>query len=216
MPMDMPTVEAFEYHRAISDICEVDWSSLTEKEVVQVAWAYYFFSIQFRENLKLARELFPDDADLVRLEREECNTDNLSPWPGVADAGEKLNHDEFMRRVLTLEPISDVDRNRFKLRGEGYLEEVRAIDPMTRALSIASYEDGGLESVFTAMLKAPAYDTPLVSGFRFFLSEHVRFDSDPDQGHGSLTRQLRPDDRILPLWVNFRELLTDFVPRLAA
>lgn len=92
MPMDMPTVETFEYHRAISDICEVDWSSLTEKEVVQVAWAYYFFSIQFRENLKLARELFPDDADLLRLEREECNTDNLSPWPGVADTGEKLNH----------------------------------------------------------------------------------------------------------------------------
>jgi hypothetical protein len=51
-----------------------------------------------RENLEIARRLYPNDTKLQQLEREECNTDNLSHWPGVASAAEKMNHDEFMRR----------------------------------------------------------------------------------------------------------------------
>jgi hypothetical protein len=88
--------------------------------------------------------------------------------------------------------------------------------PLARAQSIASYEDGGLELVFRAMLKTPQAQTPLLRAFRHFLSEHIRFDSDPEQGHGALARHLRPDDRILPLWVGFRDLLVGCVPALAA
>ena len=60
--------------------------------------------IQFRESLAEARRLYPADADLRRLEAEECATDNLSPWPGVAAAGERMDHDEFIRRTLALLP----------------------------------------------------------------------------------------------------------------
>ncbi len=56
---------------------------------------------------------------------------------------------------------------------------------------------------------------PLLRGFRHFLSEHIRFDSDPAQGHGALARHLRPDDRILPLWRAFRDLLIACVPTMA-
>jgi hypothetical protein len=199
----------------IADICNLNWSELTQEQCVDVAWAYYYFSIQFRENLQIACSLFPNDEKLKDLEREECNTDNLSPWDGVAEPGEKMNHDEFMWRLLNLHEISDDKRQQFQAMGDLYLNEIRAMEPETRARSIASYEDGGLEQTFTAMLRMPAANNPSLAAFRHFLSEHIRFDSDPDQGHGALSRHLRPDDRILPLWVAFRRLFVEFVPELS-
>ena len=82
----------------------LNWSSLDRDGISAVAWAYYYFSIQFRENLEVAYRLYPGDM-LKALVEGECDTDNLSPWPGVVEAGEKVNHDEFMRRLLTLSPI---------------------------------------------------------------------------------------------------------------
>jgi hypothetical protein len=204
----------FEFPLVIAEICGLNWASLTPEQSIDAAWAYYFFSIQFRENLQTACALFPDDTSLRHLEREECNTDNLSPWDGVAVAGEKLNHDEFMRRLLHLSSIPEDRRGQFEANGRRYLDEVRSIDSDARARSIASYEDGGLEQVFRAMLHMPESDDPALHAFRHFLSEHIRFDSDPDQGHGALSRHLQPDDRILPLWTAFLHLLVEFVPEL--
>lgn len=79
---------------------------MSSADLTSVAWAYYFFSVQFRENLEIARTLYPADRLLRQLAQEECNTDNLSPWPRVANTGEKLNHDEFMKRLLRLSPIN--------------------------------------------------------------------------------------------------------------
>jgi hypothetical protein len=207
-------VQDFEYQQVIAEICDMPWGRLSEEETIDAAWAYYYFSVQFRENLEIALRLYPGDAKLQELELGECNTDNLSPWPGVADAGEKLNHDEFMRRLLCLSPVPEARRHQFHCMGDRYLDYVREMDPMVRARSLASYEDGGLERVFRAMLNSPCSQNQALRAFRHFLSEHIRFDSDTDQGHGSLIRHLRPDDEILPLWDSFRRLLTDFVPRL--
>ena len=202
------------FEHVIADIGQLRWGRLAMEECVDVAWAYYFFSIQFRENLEIARRLHPADDKLLDLEQGECDTSNLSPWPGVAAPGERMNHDEFMRRSLALGPMSDDKRQNFLAHGKRYLDWVRGLDQPTRAMSIASYEDGGLEAVFTAMLTMPTWDNPVLMAFRHFLSEHIRFDSDPDAGHGALARHLQPDDRILPLWVSFRELLITFVPGL--
>ena len=89
------------------------------------------------------------------------------------------------------------------------------MSPTARALSITSYEDGGLERVFKAMLQAPDWDARSLAAFRHFLVEHIRFDSDPDVGHGSLSRHFAPDDRILPAWRGFRNILVEAAPRLA-
>ncbi|MEA2759171.1 MAG: hypothetical protein QOH65_1784 [Methylobacteriaceae bacterium] len=202
------------FERVIGEICDLDWRGLSEQELTDLAWAYYFFSVQFRENLEIARGLYPNDSKLQQLEREECNTDNLSPWPGVANAGEKMNHDEFMRRLLQLSPIADERRSRLEEIGQSYLTSVRRMDLETRALSIASYEDGGLEKVFTSFLRAERWNGPLLQAFKHFVAEHVRFDSDPDQGHGALSRHLKPDDRILPLWEGFKQLVLDAIPTL--
>jgi hypothetical protein len=211
----MQTMVEFTYGRVITEICELNWRDLNEEELIHTAWAYYFFSVQFRENLQIARILHPEDEKLQDLEREECNTDNLSPWPGVAQVGEKMDHDEFMKRVLSLAPVPEAKRCLFEEIGHRYLSKVDEMAFTTRALSIASYEDGGLERVFRAMLTARTSDNPLLRGFRHFLSEHIRFDSDPAQGHGAMIRHLRPDDRILPLWTSFKEMLVEFAPGLA-
>jgi hypothetical protein len=208
------TAVAFKFQGVIDEISRFDWADLTEDQCIDAACAYYYFSVQFRENLQVACQLFPDDQRLAHLAREECDTDNLSPWEGVAAKGEKLNHDEFMRRLLLLAPIAEGRHRDFEVLGKAYLSEVRSMDALTRALSIASYEDGGLEQVFRAMSRMPLLTNPALRAFRHFLLEHIRFDSDPDAGHGALSRHLSPDDRILPLWTAFRDLLRGFVPTL--
>lgn len=211
--MDGITVSKFK--AVIAEISALRWSDLTVEELTAAAWAYYYFSVQFRENLETALALYPGDLRLLQLTDEECATANLSPWPGVAAPGERLNHDEFMRRLLHLSPLASEIRNAVQAAGVAYLNRVRGYDAETKALSIASYEDGGLEATFRAMLTAPAWSTPLLRAFQHFLVEHIRFDSDPDAGHGALSRHLQPDDRITALWEDFRDLLVCAVPRLA-
>jgi len=134
----------------------------------------------------------------------------------VAAAGEKMNHDEFMRRTLKLTKIPQIGRIFLSDIGNRYLKAVRAIDPKIRALALATYEDGGLERVFQAILTAPSWNGPLQQAFKHFLAEHIRFDSDPDQGHGALCRHLTPDDRVLPLWAEFKHMLIEAAPNLSA
>jgi hypothetical protein len=208
-------LEPLGFERTINEICGLDWSSMSEEDLIAIAWAYYYFSVQFRECLEIARELYPDDDRLLQLDRGERDTDNLSPWPGVAAAGERMNHDEFMRRTLELETIPQDQRRALVGAGQAYLRKVRAIDRHSRAMALASYEDGGLEKVFRAILGAGNWNGPLLQAFRHFLAEHIRFDSDPEQGHGALCRHLKPDDRILPLWAEFKRMLIEAAPRLA-
>ena len=204
----------FAYEKVVDDICDLNWTGLTQEELIGIAWVYYYFSVQFRESLEIARKLYPDDPRLQELDRGERNTDNLSPWPGVAGIAEKMNHDEFMRRTLCLSRISERREGNLKAIGEAYLTKVRAVDEKIRALALASYEDGGLESVFRAILTAPDWDNPLLAAFKHFLVEHIKFDSDPEQGHGALCRHLPPDDRVAPLWEECRHMFVKAAPRL--
>lgn len=207
------TSPRFVFHSVIDGICGMAWDDLNSNEVMRVATAYYFFSVQFRESLEVARERHPNDEKLDELWAGECETDNLSPWPGIAAAGERMNHDEFMRRVLELHPAGR-DR-RLVEAGLSYLQKTRAMDPAARAASISSYEDGGLSRVFSAMLRAPHWCGRGQRAFRFFLEQHIRFDSDDGAGHGQLSRHLPADDRVLPLWTAFRDLLATAAPKLA-
>ena len=202
------------YHSIIDAIVELGWDRLDEQGCLDAAFAYYYFSIQFRENLVAARTLHPADEQLLELEEGECDTDNLSPWPGVAQPGERMHHDEFMRRSIALAPITPAKEQLFSHLGAEYLKAMRGMEQTTKAMSIASYEDGGLEAVFTAMLRMPDWPNPALKAFRHFLSEHIRFDSDPNGGHGALARHLAPDDRIEPLWISFKSLLVAFAPAL--
>ena len=210
-PLD---TRAFGYEQAIDEICELNWMALSEEDLIRVAWAYYHFSVQFRECLEIARELYPEDERLLQLDHGERNTDNLSPWPGVAAVGEKMDHDEFMRRTLELARISEIGQMALAAIGSDYLRKVRDIDRKTMAWALATYEDGGLERVFRAILTARHWTGPLQQAFKHFLTEHIRFDSDPDQGHGALCRHLTPDDRVLPLWTAFKHMLIEAAPRL--
>ncbi len=213
----MSTLLAFEPtadQAIISEICHLNWQDLSECEMTAVAWAYYYFSIQFRQNLQLACEYFADDANMDRLKNEECDTDNLSPYPGIAQPGERMNHDTFMQRALRLSPVSDADRRRFEFAGKNYGRAIMSIRPKARALSIGSYERGGLERLFRAILTAPDYDNATLEGFRYFMEAHIRFDSDPLEGHGALSRQMTPDESVLPLWEAFKNLLLDCAPNL--
>ena len=207
--------QEFQFCRVIDEICAFPWSSLSSDEMVNVAWAYYFFSIQFRECLNEARRLRPGDEKLRQLEAEECDTDNLSPWPGVAAAGERMDHDEYMRRALALRPFTKARAPAFKDIGGRYLAATRSQPTLARVAALATYEDGGLERVFRSMLTFAQWDNAVLLAFRHFLQEHVRFDSNAETGHGALCRHIDVDDRVLPLWASFRDLLVESVPAIS-
>jgi hypothetical protein len=198
----------------VEEICNSNWLELSKDDLIDVAWIYYFFSVQFRENLEIACRLFPDDEQLQELDKGERNTDNLSPYPGVVATSERVNHDEFMRRTLDLTPIEHTRRCRLEDIGAAYLCRVRAIDDRARATSLASYEDGGLEKVFTSILKATRWNDPLLRAFKHFLEKHIEFDSDVENGHGGLCRHLPPDEQVSELWGAFKESLVRGVPAL--
>jgi hypothetical protein len=80
--------------------------------------------------------------------------------------------------------------------------------------SLRSPTSGARVSKTSSFLRAERWNGPLLQAFKHFVAEHVRFDSDPDQGHGALSRHLKPDDRILPLGA-FKQLLLQAVPTLA-
>jgi hypothetical protein len=210
----LAATHALNSESGLDEICALNWTGLGIEGLTGVAWAYYFFSIQFRENLQIACAAHPDDDLLRQLAQEECATDNLSPWPGVAEAGEAMDHDEFMRRLLALSPIPAEVRRRIEDAGQSYLSNVRSVGPVARAASIASYEDGGLERVFRAILRCEQWETPLLQAFRHFLVQHIAFDSSPEEGHGALSRHLKADDGVEYLWSEFKELLLA-VPGLA-
>jgi hypothetical protein len=199
----------------ISRICDLRWGDLGQTDLLFVAQSYYYFSVQFRENLEIACELYPSDAKLKKLQDEECNTANLSPWPDVAAVNEKMNHDEFMRRLLKLYPVPEARNSYLDDLGHSYLTAIRKVAAPVRAMSIGSYEGGGLERLFRAMLGAPDWDNPALKAFQHFLKEHLRFDSDPDHGHGALSWHLAPDERVMPLWTEYERLLLGSVPKLA-
>jgi hypothetical protein len=187
---------------------------LTRPDLLAVSEAYFFFSQQFCETVKIALLRHPTDAKLIELKAGECNTANLSPYPGVAEDGERMDHSEFMRRTNLLSSLGLPEKERIAKLGAAYLAAARAIDTDLRIISLTSYEDGGLETVFRAALTSPDWNEPALQSFHHFLTGHVALDSDPEHGHGSLCRHLIADDRILPLWTAFRDLLTDAAPRL--
>jgi hypothetical protein len=197
----------------VDEICRLPWEAVSSDEILWVAQAYYYFSIQFRENLEIALQLYPNDQNLLQLFREECDTDNLSPWPQIVNVGERVNHDEFMRRLLTLQPIEGTER--IAAAGLEYLECTRRYDDLTRAMSIVSYEDGGLSKIFSAFLQAPDWSGQAQQAFKHFLDKHLVFDNDPTAGHGALCRHLKPDGRVAPLWRAFKNVLLVSVPVLS-
>src|SRR5579863_1543615 len=117
--------ERFVFGSVIDSICRMAWEKIDRDEVMRVARAYYYFSIQFREDLEIARSLHPDDAKLAALWEGECDTDNLSPWPGIAAAGERMNHDEFMRRLLGFDAAGGTSG--WPRRGALFLAKVRRL-----------------------------------------------------------------------------------------
>jgi hypothetical protein len=202
------------YQRIIDEISNLNWRGLERHELMKACRAYFYFSRQFVDAVQIACDLYPSDQNLIALREGECDTDNLSPYPGIADKGEKMNHDEFMKRVVDSASLDQAVREQVDSFGHEYLAEVSRTDPLTRAMALSSYEDGGLEAVFTAILAAPEWNEPSLGAFKHFLVEHIKLDSG-DGSHGSLCRHLVADDRIVPLWTAFRDLLIQAAPRLS-
>src|ERR1700677_1808651 len=99
------------YQRVIDEIGNFNWRGLERHELMMACRAYYYFSRQFVDAVHIACDLYPSDQNLISLREGECDTDNLSPYPGIVAKGEKVNHNEFMRRVLDAPPLAKPPRS---------------------------------------------------------------------------------------------------------
>ena len=95
-----------------------------------------------------------------------------------------MNHNEFMRRALTLLPRAASRASAFEGVGQRYLAATRS-QPVS------------------ARIAGPA--NAVLLAFRHFMQEYVRFDCGSETSHGALCRHIKVDDRVLPLWGSFRD-----------
>jgi hypothetical protein len=130
--------------------------------------AYYHFSVQFRECLEIARELYPDDERLLQLDHGERNTDNLSPWSGIATVGEKMNHDEFMRGTLELASIPEIGRMTLATIGNDYPKKIRTIDRQTMAFGPGHLRRWWTGKSVSGHSNSTALDRPASAGIQAF------------------------------------------------
>lgn len=76
----------------------------------------------------------------------------------------------------------------------------------------------GREKTLRDILNARHSETALLKAFNHFLTQYIKFDSDPGRGHGALSWRLTSVDRIVPLWAAFNQVSIEaaagFAPRM--
>lgn len=107
----------YRYLAVVDEIEALNWRSLSRDELMAACAAYYYFSVQFVQAVHIACELYPSDHSLIELRGGECDTDNLSPYPGIAQPGERMNYDEFMRRTVAMSSLGSGERRRIRRLG---------------------------------------------------------------------------------------------------
>ncbi len=201
---------------AVCEIAAMNWVALSPDERVDVAWTTYFFSVQCRESLNAALQVHPDHEGLKHYAQAVCQTTNLSPWTGVASPGEAMHHDEFLRRVLTREPVCQERRARLQRLGAAYLVTTRGLNAPVKAMGVLSYLTGGLDAVYRTIQSTAQGEGELMRGFRYFLTEHVRLvhASQAELPSASSAGSNDGDSAGL-MWTAFRDLLLQTVPSLS-
>ncbi|MGH1403481.1 MAG: hypothetical protein ACRBDL_04505 [Alphaproteobacteria bacterium] len=196
--------DCFNTNNAVNRICNLDWESFNEDQIASAAWMLYYLSIQFRKNLETAMELHPNDPALQELATEELHTDNLSPFPNIAEEGECLDHDEFLKRIIDSYPMEQEKKQFLTALGNKYLAELSHMPDEAKTMHLVSLEDGGASRIYQSILNAPTeqWESNEMQAFHHFLEKHVAFDNleGEDAGHGALIRKLGMDDSIAPMY----------------
>ena len=193
----------------------MNWRRLSIGELIDVAWAYYFFSIQFRENLLIARELLPDDAQLEQLgSRRKGYGQFISLSRGCRRRGASGS-----RRVHAESVVADADRRASAAIASR--RSARLISAKSAPLTVGqgprasrAMRTGVLRKCSGACCRPRIGRIPCSQGFKHFLEKHIEFDSDVENGHGGLCRHLPPNEGVRELWTAFKESLIQVAPAL--
>tara|TARA_B100001989_G_C24540621_1_gene467343 strand:- start:1554 stop:2237 length:684 start_codon:yes stop_codon:yes gene_type:complete len=208
--------DCFQASSGVERICNLGWEDLSENQVKRALHGFYFFSQKFVDNLRTASNLYPEDDGIKSLMQEELNTDNLSPYNGVADEGEAMDHDVFLRRVIQISGLSEEENEELFTKGKQYLEAMDQMPPEAQLQCLVSCEDGGAIQMYSSVLKAQVLDSedPALQAFKHFLQKHVEFDNEEgaEAGHGTLVRKFEMEDKhIGPFWNHFADFLETLV-----
>jgi hypothetical protein len=176
------------YREVVEAIKNLHWEKLEAREMQQLMYCSYISAREFAEALRVALELYPEDAQLQEMARGEIETTNL-PYEDYTQAGDHADYLEHFIRKSGIEPNKDV-----RAHGETYLEACRKQDSYVRAMTIFSREEE-LPGIFQRILQAPDWSAEGLPAFRHYLEKHIYLDTSSG-GHHDLTQHFPVDERV--------------------
>lgn len=180
------------FKNIVREIRELPWELLDGQELQRLMFISEVYAREFAEALRIALRLHPDHPDLRDMARGELDTTNLR-FGDYTLAGD---HADFLSFYLQRHGIHG---DALLLQhASAYVTACRQLSPEVRAMSVFSREEE-LSGIFRQILQAPDWTAPGLVAFRFYMEQHILFDT-AEGGHHDLTKGFPVDDRLVPFY----------------
>lgn len=176
------------YHDIIEEIVHLSWNKLNAKDLQRLMYASEALSREMAEAVRCGLQLHPEDRFLQEMAKGEIGTSNIS----FQDFRRKADHSEFLLHFLNKSEFRPDEA--LKKETQNYLDLCRDFSAEVRLMTVVSREKE-LPPVFAAILDAQDWEAPGLDAYKYFLTEHVRLDSE-EAGHHELIKHIPTDERI--------------------
>lgn len=180
------------FKSTVRQIRDLPWQLLDRRELQRLMYISHVYAIEFAEALRIALQEYPDNKNLLSMARGELKTTNLR-YGDYLQAGD---HAEFLAHFLQRHGIQGDEL--LRTHAKTYLDACRQLSPRVRAMSVFSREEE-LSDIFKVIIEAPDWSAPGLDAFRFYLEQHILFDS-REGGHHDLTKDFAVDDQLVPFY----------------
>lgn len=180
------------YKEVVRQIRELRWQHLSVLELQSLMVLSCGAAEEFAESLRIALQHYPRSEMLKGMARGELNTDNLR----FKDYDKRADHCEFLKHFIIKHKLRESCPKEILDSREKYLETVRALPRVVRAMSIPMREQE-LPDVFRGILRAPDWSGEALEAYQYFLRRHIELDEGAS-GHAAQLSTFTVDDRVLP------------------
>jgi len=184
------------YRKTVEQIQSLHWEKLDTPQLKSLMVLSGYAAKEFGQSLRIALKLYPQDAALQEMAREELKTDNLR----LGDYNRKGDHAEFIWHFIDKYDLTNKVPPTIVTAGEAYLQAVDSLDSNVRAMSIFSREKE-LPGIFAKIVDAPTWRAPTAATtaglpeFSYYLKRHIELDSG-DGGHADKVKHHTINDSV--------------------
>lgn len=164
------------HQKSLKIINNLDWSQADPKIIVLLS---LFFAKEFSKTTRRCLDKYGEIPEFQQFIAGEIDTSNLvyEDYNGTADHYKFLEH--FMGE------LEDQDTRSMKK----YLKKTEKLSVEECMASLVSREEE-LHGIFEKIVVAHDWEKLGLGFFKYFLERHIELDSDEDEGHQELTKNL--------------------------